>query len=122
VHIYVSRGSQKALAELPQEIAGVPCTTHNIGKLYVKPHQSAVTTHCGNLYEHGGRVACGSSCAPSGKSYSGTLGAIVRKSPNGPLFALSNNHVGQGSHGFIIPMDRVFSAFGGISLVGGHGV
>ena len=91
VHIYVSRGSQRFINALPDTIGSVTCKVHNIGKLYVKPHQASATTNRGNLFERKGRVACGSSCAPSGRDYSGTIGAIVKKANH--LFALSNNHV-----------------------------
>lgn len=93
VYIYVSNGSKRYLDTLPKEISGIPCSVRNIGKLSVKPRQSAVATHRGNLYEKVDRIACGSSCAPSGKQYSGTLGALVRKGGGGGLFALSNNHI-----------------------------
>lgn len=92
VHVYVSRGSKKYLWEISRPINGVPCTVHNVGKLYVKPHQASVTTHHGNFYERGGCVACGSSCAPTGRSYTGTFGALV-KDDSDTLFCLSNNHV-----------------------------
>ena len=94
VHIYVARGSKKYLEDLPGEVGGIPCTVHNIGKLVVKPNQSAFTTNRGQLYERRKRIACGSSCAPSGRQYAGTLGALVRKkgSPK-TVYALSNNHV-----------------------------
>jgi len=91
VHIYVSRGSQRFLKALPDSVGSVTCRVHNIGRLYVKPHQASATTNRGNLYERNGRIACGSSCAPSGRDYSGTIGAIAKKDNH--LFALSNNHV-----------------------------
>lgn len=93
VHIYVARGSKSFLRSLPDEIHGIPCTVHNVGKLFVKPHLSATTTNRGNLYEHDDRVACGSSCAPAGLMLAGTFGALVRKNAGGKLYALSNNHV-----------------------------
>lgn len=37
------------------------------------------------------RISCGSSCAPSDESYSGTFGAIVSK--DNTFYILSNNHV-----------------------------
>lgn len=92
VHIYVSRGSKKFLSELPEMVEGIRICSHNIGRLYVRPHSSLTATHQGNVFERQGRLACGSSSAPSGKNYAGTFGALVRQG-NGTMAALSNNHV-----------------------------
>lgn len=92
VHVYVSRGSKSMIGNLPKELLGITCSVHNIGKLHIKPRQASASTHSGNLYLNDERIACGSSCAPSGKHYSGTFGAILR-GEDGTLFALSNNHV-----------------------------
>jgi hypothetical protein len=93
VHVYVARGSKRALQALPKEVYGVACTYHNVGNVVVRPKQSSRTTNRGNLYQRKNRVACGSSCAPSGLMISGTLGALCRKNSGKSLFALSNNHV-----------------------------
>ena len=48
----------------------------------------------GKLFVHENRIACGSSCAPTGESYAGTMGALVRKAGRArSLYILSNNHV-----------------------------
>ncbi len=92
VHIYVTRGSVGALKKLRSEIDGIPVQINNIGELKIRPEMASNTTAHGNLFIHQGRVACGSSCAPSGETYSGTMGAIARDS-NNQLLVLSNNHV-----------------------------
>ncbi|MER2528528.1 MAG: hypothetical protein ABTR07_11425 [Candidatus Competibacter denitrificans] len=92
VHIYVTRGSLGALRKLEQSIRGVPIKINNIGEIRVRPEAALSTTAHGNLYIHKGRIACGSSCAPSAETYSGTFGALA-KDADGRLFILSNNHV-----------------------------
>ena len=91
VHIYVTRGSQQALKQLSGDIDGVQIQVTNLGKLVIRPESIALVSNGGQFYEHNGRVACGSSCAPAGQSYTGTFGALVES--NGSLMALSNNHV-----------------------------
>ena len=93
VHIYVAKGSRRAIRELLTDGETVPVEVNRIGKLVVRPEQAATATNRGNLYIHETRIACGSSCAPSGESYSGTFGALVRKKGERNLDALSNNHV-----------------------------
>ena len=93
VHVYVAKGSKKFLNSLPAEIHGTPCTYHNIGRLAVKPQLSNTATHRGHIFERNGRAACGSSCHPTGRMYTGTFGALVRKSGSGTIYGLSNNHV-----------------------------
>src|SRR5260221_676048 len=87
------RGGKKELNEIPQEVAGVRVLVHNTGKVSVKPQAASSSSNRGNIYEYDDRVACGSSCAPTGKNYAGTLGALVKKNGHAGLFALSNNHV-----------------------------
>jgi hypothetical protein len=92
VYIYVTKGSKRAFTSIPTEIADVPIVIDNIGKIIIRPR--ATSSNRGYIFERGGRISCGSSCAPSGKDYSGTFGALVRKSsdPEG-IYVLSNNHV-----------------------------
>lgn len=88
VVIYVTRGSKKALDALADEVEGVAVQARVIGKPRAGP---GAVGGLSNLFERNGRIACGSSCAPSGQNYSGTLGALVRD--NVRMLALSNNHV-----------------------------
>jgi hypothetical protein len=92
VHVYVAKGSRKAVT-MTAEDEEVEIVVNRIGKLAIRPEQAITTTHRGNLYMRGKRVACGSSCAPSGENYSGTLGALVRKQSSRAIYVLSNNHV-----------------------------
>lgn len=94
VHIYVTKGSAKAFKSLPKEQDGVEIQVNKMGKLVVRPEQASSATNQGNVFERKNRIACGSSCAPSGENYSGTFGALVKKkAEKSPLFMLSNNHV-----------------------------
>lgn len=93
VHIYVTRGSKRELSALPQEADGHRIRIHNTGKVTVRHQAVSASSNRGLVFERNGRIACGSSCAPSGKNYAGTLGALVRRSGHQGLFALSNNHV-----------------------------
>jgi hypothetical protein len=93
VHLFVTKGSKKAFAQLPPTIEGVPVFVHNTGKVTVKPESAAATTKQGKMFERSSRIACGSSCSPSGSGYAGTFGAIVRRANDDQLFGLSNNHV-----------------------------
>lgn len=91
VYIYVTRGSKRTLEKLSGSQSGTMVRVVNLGKLTVRPEVAAATGVHGNVYEHGGRIACGSSCAPAGEQYSGTFGALVDS--GGLMMALSNNHV-----------------------------
>lgn len=93
VHIYVTKGSRKALKDVPETLGGVPIQINRMGKMVVRPEAASGATNAGNVYQRNDRIACGSSCAPSGESYSGTFGAIVQKGSGGGLYCLSNNHV-----------------------------
>lgn len=90
VHIYVTQGS--GLNKLSKDIEGVKVVVNKIGNIKIHPETSTVATNRGQFFERYGRVACGSSCAPSNENYSGTFGALVRNAEN-KLFILSNNHV-----------------------------
>jgi hypothetical protein len=93
VHIYVAKGSRKAVAEINVNSSAVAVEINRVGKLIVRPDQASSATHRGNLYLRRNRVACGSSCAPSAETYAGTFGALIRKSSGEKLYVLSNNHV-----------------------------
>jgi hypothetical protein len=93
VHIYVAKGSRRAIEALPTADGEVAIEVNRIGKLMIQPGQAIQATRRGNMFLRGTRVACGSSCAPSGESYGGTYGAIVRKQTGKELYILSNNHV-----------------------------
>ena len=87
--VYVTRGSKKELKELPGEVEGTEVIARVMGKMRGGPAMAWQTG--GHFFEHNGRIACGSSCAPSGQNYSGTLGALLTDGPR--RLALSNNHV-----------------------------
>lgn len=91
VIIYVTRGARKALRSLPAEVEGVPVQAQVMGRLQASPMPAMSARGAGHFFEYGGRIACGSSCAPSGENYAGTVGALVRDGDR--LLALSNNHV-----------------------------
>jgi hypothetical protein len=94
VHIYVTKGSMKGLRSLPGENDGVKIQVNKMGKVMVRREQASATTNQGSVYVRKNRIACGSSCAPSGENYSGTFGALVKKKGSkNAIFALSNNHV-----------------------------
>lgn len=92
VHIYVTRGSAGALKKVSVTHGDISIRATKMGEVKVRPEMAATSTMHGHLFVYHGRLACGSSCAPSGETYSGTLGALVRDS-SGQLFVLSNNHV-----------------------------
>lgn len=93
-YVYVTRGTKAALRDLPEEIGDVRVRVVNVGRLAIRLEAaSGKTTNRPHLFEHNGRIACGSSCAPSGEAYSGTFGAIVQVANDADIFLLSNNHV-----------------------------
>ncbi len=91
VYVYVTRGGKRQLDKLSAEVDGTMVNVVNLGKLVVRPEAASAAGIHGNVYEHNGRIACGSSCAPAGEAYSGTFGALVDL--RGQMMALSNNHV-----------------------------
>ncbi len=101
VHVYVTKGGRLPPREIVHRGEPVTVVVNRIGQVVVRPEAAVSVTHSGAVYLRGGRVACGSSCAPSAEQYAGTLGALVRKvvdedhndNSGGPLFLLSNNHV-----------------------------
>ena len=64
IHVYVVKGSRKAEQELADSASAVPIEIDRIGRVVVRPEAAAGTTNKGNIFEHNGRLACGSSCAP----------------------------------------------------------
>lgn len=94
VHIYVTKG-RTTEREIEVDNEEVAVVVNRIGRVTIKPETAATVTHAGNVYLRGGRVACGSSCAPSTESYAGTFGALARKAGagNNQVYLLSNNHV-----------------------------
>lgn len=91
VIIYVIRGAQRELRNLPQEIDGVPVTAKVIGKPQAIPVSAIAARGVGHFFEYKGRISCGSSCAPSGENYAGTVGTLA--SDGRRILAVSNNHV-----------------------------
>ncbi len=91
VIIYVSRGSRKALASIAEEVDGVPVEAKVLGKLKASPAPAMSAGGSSHLYERNNRIACGSSCAPSGQIYAGTFGGLLLSGKR--MLALSNNHV-----------------------------
>lgn len=103
VHVYVTKGSRSAeyqITSLNDELVTV--RVERVGKVTVRPEAASTVTPRGNLYVHNGRIACGSSCAPSSELIAGTLGALVQKrnatGANAPIYAISNNHVFAGGN------------------------
>ena len=74
VHVYVTKGSRIPERKIDDDGKTVRVVVNRIGQVVVKPEAASVTTHGGNVYLRGERVACGSSCAPSAEQYAGTLG------------------------------------------------
>jgi hypothetical protein len=94
VHVYVSKGSRRAVDRLPTSDGEIKIKVNRIGKLIIRPEHTSSATNRGHIFLRRSRVACGSSCAPSGENYSGTFGAILHKTGNAKkIFILSNNHV-----------------------------
>jgi hypothetical protein len=94
VHIYVTKGrtTEREVEVGDEEVTVV---VNRIGRVVIRPETASTVTHTGNVYLRGGRVACGSSCAPSTEGYAGTFGALAHKTNagNNHLYLLSNNHV-----------------------------
>jgi hypothetical protein len=93
MHVYVAKGSRKAEKGLSELEPQVPIQINRVGRVIVRPEAASGAAARGHVFQRRGRVACGSSCAPAGESYPGTLGALVRKGSARNLYALSNNHV-----------------------------
>jgi len=93
VHIYVTKGPRKAEEELSDPEGDVQIEINRVGRVVVRPEAASGSTTAGNVFTRNGRIACGSSCAPAGETYSGTLGALACKRGRPEIYALSNNHV-----------------------------
>ena len=93
VHVYVTKGSRRDEATLEGDGEEVIIQVNRMGKILIRPEQAISSTNQGKIFTRENRISCGSSCAPSGENYAGTLGAIVRKKGGKNLFILSNNHV-----------------------------
>jgi len=91
IHVYVVKGSRQAERQMADSNADVPIEINRIGRVAIRPEMASSSTNRGNIFLHKNRVACGSSCAPSGETYAGTMGALVKKFSK--LYVLSNNHV-----------------------------
>ena len=104
VHIYLTKGSAKTIKALPKLVEGVPVRAHKMGNVVVRPDAAASASNHGHLFEKNGRIACGSSCAPTSENLSGTLGALVRAAGSHQLYILSNNHVLAGCNH--VPLDQ----------------
>jgi hypothetical protein len=104
VHIYLTRSSARLIKSLPREVDGIEVRAHRMGPITVKPEAAASATNHGYLFEHNGRICCGSSCAPTSENSSGTLGALVTKQGSGQIYLLSNNHVFAGCNH--VPLDQ----------------
>lgn len=91
VIIYVTKGSKKALREIPAKVEGVPVRANVMGRTKAGPMTAASSSLTSHFFQRKGRVACGSSCAPSNQNYAGTFGALA--SDGNKILALSNNHV-----------------------------
>lgn len=90
VIVYVTKGSRKALREIPDNIEDITVRAEVIGRPRINVG-ARIPGHS-YFYERGGRIACGSSIAPSTVGYAGTLGAFA-KNDQDHIFAISNNHV-----------------------------
>ena len=73
VHVYVTKGSRVPERKIDDDGETVRVVFNRIGQVVVKPEPASAATHAGNVYLRQERVACGSSCAPSGEQYAGTL-------------------------------------------------
>jgi hypothetical protein len=93
IHVYVTKSARKAEKAIEEVDTSVEIKINRIGRVQVKPETASGSVHRGSLYQRKQRIACGSSCAPAGENYAGTLGALVKKKGDPQLFAISNNHV-----------------------------
>lgn len=91
VVIYVTKGSQRSLKQLPEDVDGIKVDARVMGRLRVTTRPAMASGYGSHFYLRGDRIACGSSVAPSGEDYAGTLGAFASGSQG--RVAISNNHV-----------------------------
>ena len=96
VHIYVNKGSAKALKLLPDSVDSVKVVIHRTSSLLIRPEAASTRMNKGHIFTRNGAICCGTSCAPTSEQLSGTIGAIVRLTDGGQICLLSNNHVFSG--------------------------
>src|ERR1019366_1084037 len=91
VYIYVVKGAARHLRSLPRKEGDIEIKAIPMGAMNVRPQASLKQQP--NFFKKGGKIACGSSCAPTGVNYSGTLGALVKSLTGSEIYCLSNNHI-----------------------------
>jgi hypothetical protein len=94
VVVYLTKGRSRDI-EMEVQNKKLLVSLRRIGKMIINPEQASSSTNQGKFFLHRNRIACGSSCAPTSETYSGTFGALVHKkgTPKDNMFILSNNHV-----------------------------
>lgn len=93
IYIY-AKSVPRAYMKQELEFKGYKTNFIRLGKNEVRPKVAFGHKTVGNCYkDSSGKIACGSSCAPSTQSYAGTFGAIAKYKDTETYFALSNNHV-----------------------------
>jgi hypothetical protein len=88
----VVKNARRSYLKDKKETEGIETVLLKIGRTDIRPEAAFSHNSVGKTFIHKQRIACGSSCAPSGQTYAGTFGAIV-KNASGELYAISNNHV-----------------------------
>jgi hypothetical protein len=92
-YVYVTRSSKKLEKQLPTKVGDVSIIVRKVGRMQVRPEAAAGSNTSGSVdRDSKGRIRCGTSIAPAGANFSGTLGALL-KDKKGRTLALSNNHV-----------------------------
>lgn len=86
------RMSKDLLESMSKEIDGVKITVEESTLVHVDPEDAYKYSGGSLLYEHKGKLACGSSCATA-TGFPGTLGALVTRNGDDGLFILSCSHV-----------------------------
>ena len=92
-YLHNERSSPKKAVSVVVGMRQIPIVVNKLRETYHQSRASEWRPTEGTLFEHNGRVACGSSLLFSGENYSGTFGAIVRKKKGGDMHILSNNHI-----------------------------
>lgn len=94
VYVYLSNGSDRSLQKLEREKDGITIHVRKLSPIIVKPKASINMASTSKLFiGANSEIACGSSCSPANVSYSGTIGALIRRRNDDNLYILSNNHV-----------------------------
>lgn len=86
------RMSKDFLATMSKEIDGVKVTVEESTLVNVDPEEAYKFSGGALLYEHKGKIACGSSCATA-TGFPGTLGALITRDGEDGYFILSCSHV-----------------------------